>query len=298
MGLVNTVNRSIKSIIQTLQSYYSLFGIKGVLLLAESCLLRKRIKVRCSVPGFPYPLHLRLRTTDLLLFSEILLDVQYDCDLPIRPKVIIDAGANIGLTSLFYVQKYPQVMIFAIEPEASNFEMLRENTVSYPNIIAIRAALWNKNCDLDIVDPGDGFWDFFSFRTSMPEATGTHSKRRLIRGLTLDCLMKDNGIEYIDLLKVDIEGAEKEVFESPAGWIDRVGAVAVELHDQFKDGCSDSVFAATADFDHRWKRGEITFIVRRPAGGCSADESWPPSSPQPDARQRRSRLPVKVSWAV
>jgi FkbM family methyltransferase len=299
MGLVSTVNRSLNNVIQRLQFHHSLFGIQGVLLLTIAVLLRKQIKVRCSVPGLPYPLHLRLRTSDVTLFSEILLDVQYNCELPARPKVVVDAGANIGLTSVFYANRYPQATIIAIEPEPSNFEMLRENTASYPNIVALRAALWNKDCDLDIVDPGDGLWDFWGFRTRTPETSGTPSKRGLVRGLTLDRLMKDNGIDYIDLLKLDIEGAEKEVFESPAGWIDRVGALAVELHDRFKDGCSDSVFAATADFEHRWKRGETTFIIRRlSAGGCSAEQSRPTSSPQQDARQLKSRLPVKVRWAV
>lgn len=299
MGVVKMIKRSLNRVNQTLQSHYSLFGIQGVLLLAISCLLRKRIKIRCSLPGFEYPVLLRLRTTDVLLFSEIFLDVQYVCDLPVRPQVIVDAGANIGLASLFYAHRYPEAKIIAIEPEASNFEMLRENTTSYPNIIALRAALWNKNCDLNIVDPGDGFWDYFSFRTSVPEPTGTNSKHRLIRGLTLDRLMKDNGVDYIDLLKVDIEGAEKEVFESPANWINRVGAVAVELHDRFRDGCSDSVFTATADFDYKWERGETTYIVRRrPGGGRSPEGSRPPSSAQQDTRRRRLRLPVKVSWAV
>jgi FkbM family methyltransferase len=261
--------------------------------------MRKQIKVRCSVPGFRHPVQLRLRTSDVTLFSEILLDVQYDWELPSRPGVIIDAGANIGLTSVFYANKYPQATIIAIEPERSNFEILRQNTALYPNIIALRAALWNEDRELNIVDPGDGRWDFWSFRTSTPGTSGTPAERGLVRGLTVDRLMMDNGINYVDLLKLDIEGAEKEIFESPAGWIDRVGALAVELHDRFKDGCSDAVLAATGDFEHRWKRGETTFITRSlSAGGCLAERSCPTSSPQANARRLKSHLPLKVQRAV
>ena len=297
MGPIKTVGRRLNNLIRELQSHYSLFGIQGVLLLSVSVLLRKRIKIRCSVPLFPHALHLRLRTSDIPLFRETLLHDQYSWELPARPHVIVDAGANIGLTSVFYANRYPQAKIIAIEPEPSNFEMLTKNTASYPNIIALRAALWNKDCDLDIVDSGDGLWDFWGFSIRARETHLGPAKNRLVRGLTLDRLMKENGIDYIDLLKVDIEGAEKEVFEKPAGWIDRVGAVAVELHDRFREGCSDSVLAATADFEYRCKQGETTFIARyRPAEGCSAEQGRPTNLRQSD--QLKSHLPLKVWWAV
>jgi FkbM family methyltransferase len=293
--LMNTVNRSVSNVIQEFRFHYSLFGIRGVLLLTIARLLRKQIKVRCSVPGFRYPVHLRLRTSDVTVFSEILLDVQYDWEFSANPKVIVDAGANIGLTAVFYANKYPHATIIAIEPEPSNFQMLKENAGSYPNIIAQRAALWNKDCDLDILDPGDGLWDFWGFRTSTPQ-TSPIPKRGLVRGMTMDRLMKDNGINYIDLLKLDIEGAEKEVCESPVGWIDRVGALAVELHDRFKEGCTASVFAATRVFEHRWKRGETTFIVRcQSPGRCSAEQTC---SPQPYSLQLKPRLPLKIRCAA
>ena len=56
--------------------------------------------------------------------------------------------------------------------------------------------------------------------------------------------MRENSIDYIDLLKVDIEGAGKEVFDNCSAWIGRVGAIVVELHDRLKAGCSDSVHKA------------------------------------------------------
>jgi FkbM family methyltransferase len=296
MVLVNTLNRKVSNAIQEFRSYYSLFGIRGVFLLTTARVLSTQIKVRCSVPGLPHPVHLRLRTSDVAAFSEILLDAQYDWEFSANPKVIVDAGANIGLTAVFYANKYPHATIIAIEPEPSNFEMLKENTASYPNIIAERAALWNRNCDLDILDPGDGFWDFWGFRTSTPETSPIPARRGLVRGLTLDRLMKDNHINFIDLLKLDIEGAEKEVCESPVGWIDRVGALAVELHDRFKDGCTASVFAATKGFEHRWKRGETTFIARcQSPGRCSVEQTC---APQPYSRQIKPHLPLKVRFAA
>ncbi len=293
---MNTLSQKLNNVIQEFRFHYSLFGVRGVYLLMIARLLRIQIKVRCSVPGLRYPVCLRLKTSDVAAFSEILLDDQYDWHFSGNPKVIVDAGANIGLTTVFYANKYPNATIIAIEPEPANFQMLKENTASYPNVIAQRVALWNMDCELDILDPGDGLWDFWGFRTNTPETSRTTAKRGLVRGRTLDRIMSDNHINHIDLLKLDIEGAEKEVCGNPSGWIGQVGALAVELHDRFKEGCTAAVFAATQGFEHRWKRGETTFIARcQSRGHCSSEQSC---LPQPSSRQLKPRLPLKVRRAT
>jgi hypothetical protein len=81
--------------------------------------------------------------------------------------------------------------------------------------------------------------------------------------MTLDKLMDECGIDYIDVLKIDIEGSEKEVFENAARWIDRVGMIAVELHDRFKSGCSSSVYSATKGFEILSRNGETIFFARK-----------------------------------
>ena len=53
-----------------------------------------------------------------------------------------------------------------------------------------------------------------------------------VAAITRDRLMRDQGIDHIDILKVDIEGAEKEVFADTSAWIDRVGSIIVELHER------------------------------------------------------------------
>jgi hypothetical protein len=76
----------------------------------------------------------------------------------------------------------------------------------------------------------------------------------------MNTLIAETGIECIDLLKMDIEGAEREVFES-GEWISRVGAIAIELHDHIKPGCRLAVEALTKGWKS-WQRGEVTFFVR------------------------------------
>ncbi len=268
MSFAKATISKFENAIREARAHFKLFGIHGLFLVIKSRLLRKRTQVKLNVPGFSHPLHLRLRTSDVRLFSTILMDSQYACGDRTTPKVIVDGGANIGLTSVWYANQYPQARIFAIEPEPSNFEMLRQNTTPYTNITPIRAAIWKEDCELNMFDPDGGVWGFWGFRIAPPDAQGASPGRRwTVPGVTISSVMKDNGIDFIDLLKLDVEGAEKELFENSTAWINRVGSIAVETHDWFKQGCRDSMLAATKGFGTRWERGEITFIQRsNPAG--------------------------------
>jgi FkbM family methyltransferase len=294
--MAESIKRRLNNAMQEACLHYRTFGFHGLFLVVKARLWRRPVQVRFSVPGFPYALHLRLRTSDVALFREVLVDCQYDWELPVCPEVIVDAGANIGLTSVVYANRYPQARIVAIEPEASNFEMLKKNTSSYANITAVRAALWKENCELNILDPGDGLWDFWGFRTADPEKSEA-SKRGRVRGITLDELMKENCLDCLDLLKVDIEGAEKEVFERSTAWIDRVGAIAIELHDRFKEGCSDSVCAATKNFEVRWQRAETTFLLRRNIAASGSPQEGLMTKLQ-HSGQGRSILPLRIESAA
>ena len=61
-----------------------------------------------------------------------------------------------GFASIYFANKYPGAKIIAIEPEQSNFELLKDNIAPYPNIIPIQAALWHKNEEINLIDPGLG----------------------------------------------------------------------------------------------------------------------------------------------
>ena len=251
---------TLNNFMQGLQGHYSLFGAQGVFLVAKAKLLRRSLEVKIAVDGVSHPIHLRLRTTDVSTFIEIIINREYDWDPPNAPRIIVDAGANIGLSSIFYANKHPEARIIAIEPERWNFEMLTKNTKSYPNILAVQGALWKENKTLNISDPGHGQWGFQT--KDEPEPCKSETGTR-VRGMTLDKLMEECGIDYIDVLKIDIEGSEKEVFENSARWIDRVGMIAVELHDRFKSGCSSSVYSATKDFEASSPGGETIFFARK-----------------------------------
>jgi FkbM family methyltransferase len=244
--------------------YYSLFGIRGLVVGARARIFSVPLTIAVAVPGIAHPVHLRVRTTDVALFREIFLHGIYEANFCEEPQVVVDAGANIGLSSVFYANKFPNARIVAVEPEPSNYEMLQKNTAPYPNVIAVHAALWKENCNLSVYDPGTGNT---TFRTQ-PSA----GKNTPVVGVTLDKLMMDYGIDRIDLLKMDIEGAESDVFEHPSQWIDRVGAIAVEVHDWIHSGSSAIVRSATRDFPFQWQDRETDYFSRRrPVNGAAAD---------------------------
>jgi FkbM family methyltransferase len=245
------------SIVEGVQSHYRLFGPYGVYLVAKARLSRKPLQVSVAAAGVKHPIHLRLRTTDVSVFEEILLQSEYEFDSNRQPAVIVDAGANIGMTSVYFANRYPTARIFSIEPEAGNFAMLEKNAAPYLNIVPIQSALWKATGMVSLSDPGSGSWGFQTGELSNSEAGAPP-----VRAITIDALMCQFDLDFIDVLKVDIEGSEKEVFESCTSWIDRVGILIVELHDRWKSGCSRSVYSAAKDFPIEWTRGETTFFFR------------------------------------
>ena len=148
------------SVIEGIKLHNRLFGIYGILLVSKSRMFRKTIEVSVQTEGIRYPLYLRLRTSDVSLFEEIILNEEYSLKIFKSPRIIIDAGANIGLSSVFFANKYPDSKILAIEPEHTNFEMLKKNAFHYSNIIPINKALWKDNGKLCIYNPGTDKWGY------------------------------------------------------------------------------------------------------------------------------------------
>jgi len=193
-------------------------------------------------PGLTYPVSLRFDTTDMMVFDDVMIKQDYSFGLPASAEVIVDAGANIGMTSLFYAIKFPHARIFAIEAEISNFDLLQKNVHSYPNITPIHAALWHSEGNISVNSPPSESFGHWGFTVSGDLGN--------VRAITVQSLMREFGLDYIDLIKVNIEASEKEVFEA-CDWQDRVGSVVIELHDHFKAGCSQAVNHALRNFSQR-----------------------------------------------
>lgn len=204
------------------------------------------------------PLVIRKNTSDIRVFRCIFVNKELHLPVKIEPKVIVDGGAYTGLSCLFFYDTYPTAKIFAIEPEKSNFETLRLNIQSYKNIIPINAGLWSKKTSLKIVDNEIGKWGF-----SLLEVEDENSCD--IKAITLSDVLEENQIETIDILKLDIEGAEKELFSfNYESWLEKVNILIIELHDRYIEGCSKAVYQAMNNKDWKeFKKGEKVIFIRK-----------------------------------
>ena len=135
---------------------------------------------------------------------------------------------------------------------------MKFNTALYENIHPIKSALWDKETFIRVEDRGFGKVGFMTFETNAdaPDA---------FRTTTVIKLLAESGFEEIDLLKVDIEGAEKEVFSAPDvdEWLPKVKVLVIELHDRMKRGCSYEFFKAVSKY--KWFfafRGENLIFIR------------------------------------
>jgi FkbM family methyltransferase len=254
------VMRKIEHYHGKIRHYHSVLGLAGVAAFFFSKLSGRKPIFKKNFPGLKYPFYIRIGTTDASVCKQCLIEQQYGFPLRIKPKVIVDAGANIGASTVFFASKYPNSIIFALEPEKSNFILLERNVSFYSQIKPIKAALWKENRQICLIDPGEGHHGFQS-----TEKVGQNSQSdRFIQALTLDALMTRMGLDSVDLLKIDIEGAEKEVFEGSAKWIDKVAVIMVELHDHIKPGCSKAFHEASGGFFRESVKKEVVISIKRP----------------------------------
>ena len=242
------------------------FGLlKGAVTFHKIYNAKEGAVVRVSIPQSKTALALRADTSDVTAFKQIFIRKDYDIGLAARPRLIIDGGANVGYASVFFANKYPGAKIIAVEPEETNYEMLRENTRAYPNVTALRSGIWGARGRLAVENPGDEKWCF-----RVREAEGQDGS---IEALRVEDLVELSGADFIDILKLDIEGAEREVFAEPPAWLERVGVIIIELHDHYKAGCSEAFYSAIAGHDFaESRRGENVVLVRnqsRPAAAAA-----------------------------
>jgi len=173
--------------------------------------------------------------------------------------LIVDCGANIGLSALYYAQHLPKARIIGIEPAEDNVLVARKNTAHNPRIEIIQAAVHDRVGALQIANPDA---EKFAYRTveAPPGARGS------IEAVTIGQLMQRYGARRNLIVKVDIEGAEHTLFRSGTEWLDQTDLLTVETHDWLfpGQGTSRTLFSALAarDFEVIHKGEYISFFFR------------------------------------
>jgi FkbM family methyltransferase len=195
--------------------------------------------------------------SDFHTFEEIFVHKVYRELTHILPQceTVMDLGANIGLASLYFALSFPHARVFAVEPDAANFRLLTSNLEALNRVgraTAVQAGVWNADCDLEIDAPEEtGAFNAVKVQTkSGAKATQT------VCGMTMNSLLALSKFERIDLLKIDIEGAEVPLLQGDVDWLKRVECLAIEFHDdsrkvtRFDELMQRYGFAILSENDH------------------------------------------------
>lgn len=240
-------------LVLALKAFKSQGFLGGSWLMFKYFVLRQRIY---KVKGIDCPFELRPGTTDLDVLLQIVGDRQYDISLNIDPDYILDGGANIGLSALYFAQKFPEATIVAVEPNKGNFEMLLKNTANNPNIRVCNAGLWDRETYLEIMNDQASEWAY--------EVKESHSPTGL-KAFSIQEIANLFGIPHFDIVKLDIEGSEKEVFEAHCmEWLSKVKVLMVELHDHMRPSGTHTVMSQLVKrpFDMFLKDENLIFIFK------------------------------------
>jgi len=147
---------------------------------------------------------------DFDVYQDTFLSQEYALVLPEDPSVIVDLGSNIGATVIYFALRYPSAKIYAFEPDPDNLKILRANVSAFGNrVTVIDRAIWSQADQVLKFHQVKG-----SHWSSSLYARSGETQTTEVMTETLDRFMERHGLNRIDLLKFDIEGAEYEVFES------------------------------------------------------------------------------------
>lgn len=145
--------------------------------------------------------------------------------LPERP-VIFDLGANVGYTCFDFAKQFPGARIYGVEMDLDNVALARRNTAkSGPDCHIIHAAIWWEDGEVSYSKDAEE-WGYEISGDGAPGDAATVT----VRAMSVETLMSEAGVDRVDYLKMDIEGAENEVLRPDAGWLQNVDVINLEIH--------------------------------------------------------------------
>ena len=206
-----------------------------------------------------YPVWLRLQgASDIFVFEQIFVSEQYSCVRDLKAvEIILDLGANIGLSGAYLLSCFPKARLFAVEPDPENAALCRANLAPFGQRARVfTGAVWSRSTKLRLAKGEFRGGREWAVQVAEDDALNAGSDGD-VQAWTVPDLLKMCGIESVDLMKIDIERAELEVFDESAGdWLPRVRNICIELHDSACEAAFDS---ALESFDYtRERSGELT----------------------------------------
>ena len=205
--------------------------------------------------SYPHYLCARHKSSDYDVLKQVFQEKEYSCvDDVTNVKVIIDCGANAGYASCYFLSQFPHAKIYAVEPDPDNVKMCRINTRPYSNRIKIfQSGIWSHQTGLVLSQ--EKYRDGREWAIQVREANQGENPDLIATDLS--ALIKEAGVNSVDILKIDIERSEIQVFSrNVESWLPKIKNIVIELHDE---ECELVFFNAMKDYDYeRTQRGELT----------------------------------------
>ncbi|MBE2248328.1 MAG: FkbM family methyltransferase [Myxococcus sp.] len=218
--------------------------------------------IRLQSKHAAHPLWARPGTSDLDVFCQIFRDREYEClDGVVNPSLVIDCGANVGYASAYFLSRFPSARVISVEPDPDNFAALKINVRPFGDRCQlVNTGIWSSTTGLvmDETAWGDGREWARTVRPAKPDEIP------VMQATDIGALLTSSGHERISILKIDIEGAEGEVFSAGApDWLARVDNLVIELHGSAHEATFHRAIAG-AGFEVS-SSYELTVCRRRPS---------------------------------
>jgi len=189
-----------------------------------------------------YVIHHGPRDTIADLFYEIFIEQAYTNSgfyTPSSGDTVLDLGANIGVFALFMCSKSPDVRVHCFEPAPENLSRLRQN-IDHNHLqdrIAIQPfALLDRDghCRLEAAQ--------WNGQRSLYNRGSDIAEPDVVPCVSLAHAIALTGASSIELLKLDVEGAEIEILEgaNDVSW-NRIARITLECHEAIRPGCRERV---------------------------------------------------------
>lgn len=193
-----------------------------------------------SLTVFPRKkIFLRVYAGDLDIFYEIFYKKIYELPHTLDKRVIIDAGANVGLATLYFLSRMPHAMIYCIEPDPDNFTFLEKNLqdeIKSGKIIPLLAGLYGQD---GLMSLKKGQLKYNSVITDADEGNSVNVACYSVPGF-----FKKINIDKVDIIKLDIEGSEENIFKNNLSWLRDVNYLLIEFHSKrIEEICTEKLIA-------------------------------------------------------
>jgi FkbM family methyltransferase len=190
-----------------------------------------------NVNGENISLLMRRNTSDIDVFQQILIEEEFKPLLVLLRKLdllnhslnVVDAGGNVGFVSI-YLSAFLRISnLIVIEPASDNINYLNLNLeingISNYKIVQGGIHYEDDKLSLNTSFRDGNFW-------SINLVKGQHDRN--IPVYSIDTIRKNFNLDIIDILKIDIEGSEKGIFEHKnLDWLDIVKVITIEVHEEF-----------------------------------------------------------------